>query len=67
MNTFLHYSERSSRVFFLFQVINYPHIREYVLNVITFDLDYLNKSVINMLVHMLQVDPMKRATMEDIK
>lgn len=29
--------------------------------------DYLNKSVVNLLVHMLQVDPMKRATMEDIK
>lgn len=29
--------------------------------------DYLNKSVVSLLVHMLQVDPMKRATMEDIK
>lgn len=29
--------------------------------------DYLNKSVVSMLVQMLQVDPMKRATMEDIK
>ncbi|KFM77241.1 5'-AMP-activated protein kinase catalytic subunit alpha-2, partial [Stegodyphus mimosarum] len=29
--------------------------------------DYLNKSVVNLLVYMLQVDPMKRATMHDIK
>lgn len=29
--------------------------------------DYLNKSVVNLLVYMLQVDPMKRATMDDIK
>ncbi|XP_025016671.1 5'-AMP-activated protein kinase catalytic subunit alpha-2 isoform X2 [Tetranychus urticae] len=29
--------------------------------------DYLNKSAVDLLVHMLQVDPMKRATMEDIK
>ncbi|XP_076307208.1 5'-AMP-activated protein kinase catalytic subunit alpha-2-like isoform X1 [Tachypleus tridentatus] len=29
--------------------------------------DYLNKSVVSLLCHMLQVDPMKRATMEDIK
>ncbi|CAL8149388.1 unnamed protein product [Orchesella dallaii] len=29
--------------------------------------DYLNKSVVGMLCHMLQVDPMKRATIEDIK
>ena len=29
--------------------------------------EYLNKSVVNLLVLMLQVDPMKRATMEDIK
>ncbi|GFX48367.1 5'-AMP-activated protein kinase catalytic subunit alpha-2 [Trichonephila clavipes] len=29
--------------------------------------DYLNKSVVNLLVYMLQVDPMKRATMNDIK
>lgn len=29
--------------------------------------EYLNKSVVSLLVHMLQVDPMKRATMEDIK
>ncbi|GAB6031636.1 5-AMP-activated protein kinase, catalytic [Chamberlinius hualienensis] len=29
--------------------------------------DYLNKSVVSMLCHMLQVDPMKRATIEDIK
>ncbi|CAH0395475.1 unnamed protein product [Bemisia tabaci] len=29
--------------------------------------DYLNKSVVSLLCHMLQVDPMKRATIEDIK
>ncbi|UYV80642.1 PRKAA1 [Cordylochernes scorpioides] len=29
--------------------------------------DYLNKSVVMLLIHMMQVDPMKRATMEDIK
>lgn len=29
--------------------------------------EYLNKSVVSMLCHMLQVDPMKRATIEDIK
>jgi len=29
--------------------------------------DYLDKNVINLLVHMLQVDPMKRATIRDIK
>ncbi|KAI1289936.1 5'-AMP-activated protein kinase catalytic subunit alpha-2 [Halotydeus destructor] len=29
--------------------------------------DYLNKSVVSLLVHMLQVDPIKRASMEDIK
>lgn len=29
--------------------------------------DYLNKSVVSLLIHTLQVDPMKRATMEDIK
>ncbi|XP_050042307.1 5'-AMP-activated protein kinase catalytic subunit alpha-2 [Dermacentor andersoni] len=29
--------------------------------------DYLNKSVVSLLIHCLQVDPMKRATMEDIK
>lgn len=29
--------------------------------------DYLNKSVVTLLVHMLLIDPMKRATMEDIK
>ncbi|XP_022647478.1 5'-AMP-activated protein kinase catalytic subunit alpha-2-like isoform X2 [Varroa destructor] len=29
--------------------------------------DYLHKSVVSLLIHMLQVDPMKRATMEDIK
>ncbi|XP_054161536.1 5'-AMP-activated protein kinase catalytic subunit alpha-2-like [Oppia nitens] len=29
--------------------------------------EYLNKSVVSLLIHMLQVDPMKRATMEDIK
>lgn len=29
--------------------------------------EYLNKSVVSLLLHMLQVDPMKRATMEDIK
>ncbi|XP_074601312.1 AMP-activated protein kinase alpha subunit [Brevipalpus obovatus] len=29
--------------------------------------DYLDKSAVDLLVHMLQVDPMKRATMEDIK
>ncbi|XP_058797179.1 5'-AMP-activated protein kinase catalytic subunit alpha-2 isoform X1 [Phymastichus coffea] len=29
--------------------------------------EYLNKSVVNLLCHMLQVDPMKRATIEDIK
>ncbi|CAI6345622.1 unnamed protein product [Macrosiphum euphorbiae] len=29
--------------------------------------DYLNKSVVSLLCHMLQVDPMKRASIEDIK
>jgi len=29
--------------------------------------DYLNKSVVNLLCHMLQVDPMKRANIEDVK
>lgn len=29
--------------------------------------EHLNKSVVGLLHHMLQVDPMKRATMEDIK
>jgi len=29
--------------------------------------EYLNKSVVSMLCHMLQIDPMKRATIEDIK
>lgn len=29
--------------------------------------EYLNKSVVSLLCHMLQVDPMKRATIEDIK
>ena len=29
--------------------------------------DYLNRQVVSLLVHMLQVDPIKRATMEDIK
>ncbi|XP_064476718.1 5'-AMP-activated protein kinase catalytic subunit alpha-2-like isoform X2 [Ornithodoros turicata] len=29
--------------------------------------DYLNRSVVSLLIHTLQVDPMKRATMEDIK
>nr|BBG74243.1 AMP-activated protein kinase alpha [Riptortus pedestris] len=29
--------------------------------------DYLNKSVVSLLCHMLQIDPMKRATIEDIK
>jgi len=29
--------------------------------------DYLNKSVVSLLCHMMQVDPMKRATIEDIK
>jgi len=29
--------------------------------------DYLNKSVVSLLCHMLQTDPMKRATVEDIK
>jgi 5'-AMP-activated protein kinase catalytic alpha subunit len=29
--------------------------------------DYLNKSVVGLLCHMLQVDPMKRATVEDVK
>ncbi|XP_065349506.1 5'-AMP-activated protein kinase catalytic subunit alpha-2 [Cloeon dipterum] len=29
--------------------------------------DYLNKPVVGLLCHMLQVDPMKRATIEDIK
>ncbi|XP_014274106.1 5'-AMP-activated protein kinase catalytic subunit alpha-2 isoform X1 [Halyomorpha halys] len=29
--------------------------------------DYLNKSVVTLLCHMLQIDPMKRATIEDIK
>ena len=28
--------------------------------------DYLNKSVVTLLCHMLQIDPMKRATAEDI-
>jgi 5'-AMP-activated protein kinase catalytic alpha subunit len=28
--------------------------------------DYLEKSVVNLLLHMLQVDPMKRATMKDV-
>ena len=28
--------------------------------------DYLNKSVVSLLCHMLQIDPMKRATAEDI-
>ncbi|KAJ8683284.1 hypothetical protein QAD02_019076 [Eretmocerus hayati] len=29
--------------------------------------EYLNRSVVNLLCHMLQVDPIKRATIEDIK
>lgn len=29
--------------------------------------DYLNKSVVTLLAHMLLVDPLKRATMDDIK
>ncbi|XP_052264663.1 5'-AMP-activated protein kinase catalytic subunit alpha-2-like isoform X13 [Dreissena polymorpha] len=29
--------------------------------------DYLNKEVVNLLCHMLQVDPLKRATMKDIR
>ncbi|XP_034948942.1 5'-AMP-activated protein kinase catalytic subunit alpha-2 [Chelonus insularis] len=29
--------------------------------------EYLNKSVVNLLCHMLQVDPMKRSTIEDVK
>ncbi|XP_066996754.1 5'-AMP-activated protein kinase catalytic subunit alpha-2 isoform X1 [Anabrus simplex] len=29
--------------------------------------EYLNKTVVSMLCHMLQIDPMKRATIEDIK
>jgi len=29
--------------------------------------DYLNKSVVNLLCHMLQVDPLKRASIDDIK
>lgn len=29
--------------------------------------EYLNKTVVSLLCHMLQVDPMKRATIEDIK
>lgn len=29
--------------------------------------EYLNKCVVNLLCHMLQTDPMKRATIEDIK
>uniref|UniRef100_T1JHD6 non-specific serine/threonine protein kinase n=1 Tax=Strigamia maritima TaxID=126957 RepID=T1JHD6_STRMM len=29
--------------------------------------DYLNKSVVNLVCHMLQVDPMKRAAIEDVK
>ncbi|XP_013777026.2 5'-AMP-activated protein kinase catalytic subunit alpha-2-like [Limulus polyphemus] len=29
--------------------------------------DYLNRSVVSLLCHMLQVDPMKRATIEDLK
>jgi len=29
--------------------------------------EYLNKAVVSMLCHMLQIDPMKRATIEDIK
>lgn len=28
--------------------------------------DYLDKSVVNLLLHMLQVDPMKRATIKDV-
>ena len=29
--------------------------------------DYLNKKVVSMLCHMLQTDPMKRATIDDIR
>ena len=29
--------------------------------------EYLNKSVVSLLCHMLQTDPMKRATVEDIR
>lgn len=29
--------------------------------------DYLNKSVVSLLVHMLQVDPLKRATIKDVR
>ena len=29
--------------------------------------DFLNQSVVKLLLHMLMVDPMKRATIEDIK
>ena len=29
--------------------------------------DYLNKSVVSLLCHMLQIDPMKRATVEDVR
>ena len=29
--------------------------------------DYLNKSVVSLLCHMLQTDPMKRATVEDVR
>lgn len=29
--------------------------------------EYLNKTVVSLLCHMLQVDPMKRTTIEDIK
>lgn len=29
--------------------------------------EYLNKSVVGLLCHLLQVDPMRRASIEDIK
>lgn len=61
MNMYLHYSVKSN--------VNLPFDYCYTLIVAAgiFPIpDYLEKSVVNLLLHMLQVDPMKRATIKDV-
>ena len=46
-------------------MVYYSHFISFLAGVFPIP-DYLNKSVVTLLCHMLQIDPMKRATAEDI-
>jgi hypothetical protein len=66
MNMFQHFFAKSNVSFYTFIKTLYNKLFYCTAGVFPIP-EYLNKSVVGLLCHMLQVDPMKRATIDDIK